>query len=306
MIYTLTFNPSLDYIVSLEDFELGKVNRTASETIYPGGKGINVSIVLSNLGIDTSILGFYAGYIGRDIVELLDDMDLNHDMIEVKNGLSRINVKIRAKSEKQGQEETEINGMGPVIKEQDLDKLYEKLDKLKEGDYLVLAGSVPPSIKQDIYQDIFVRLKGKGINIAVDASKDLLTNIISYGPFVIKPNNHELEEIFGEKITSRVDAIKYAKVLREKGAKNVIVSMGEKGAVLVTNTDRVYEMDAPRSKVVNCVGAGDSMLAAFLYGYIETRDYEKAFRYGISAGSATAFSQGLATREDIEEIYNKL
>lgn len=300
MIYTVTFNPSLDYIASADNFTLGKVNRTNNEIIFPGGKGINVSIVLKNLGMESTILGFSAGFTGTEIKRLVREMGCDEDMIDIENGISRINVKLRSN------EETELNGMGPVIDEAAIAKLYEKLDTLKEGDVLVLAGSIPSSMPEDIYMDIMKHLSDKNIMIAVDATKDLLMNVMPYKPFVVKPNNHELGEIFGVELKDKKEVAMYAKKLQEKGARNVIVSMAGDGAVMVTENGDVYESEAPKGKVVNSVGAGDSMVAGFTYGYLTTKDYKTAFKYGISSGSASAFSENLATKPEIEEIFKTL
>ena len=218
MIYTVTFNPSLDYIVDVDDLTLGRVYRSSSEIIYPGGKGVNVSIVLKNLGFDSTALGFLSGFTGGEIRRRLEEMGIRADFIDVPDGMSRINIKIRSN------EESEINGMGPAIREQDTDRLYQKLDALSEGDVLVLAGSIPSVMPETMYSDIMKRLEGRGIRIAVDATKDLLMNVMPYHPFVVKPNNHELGEIFGVELSKREEVIPYAKKLLEKGAKNVIVS----------------------------------------------------------------------------------
>lgn len=300
MIYTVTFNPSLDYIVSVDDFKLGKVNRTNKEIMFPGGKGINVSIVLNNLGMESTILGFSAGFTGNEIRRLVSLMGLNDNMIDIPEGMSRINVKLRSN------EESELNGMGPVIGENEIKKLYMNLDKLKEGDVLVLAGSIPSSMPEDIYSEIMKYLEGRGILIAVDATKDLLMNVMPYHPFVIKPNNHELGEIFGVELKDKDEVAMYAKKLQEKGARNVIVSMAGDGAVLVTEDGQVIKSEAPKGKVVNSVGAGDSMVAGFIYGYLKTGDYKQSFKYGISSGSASAFSENLATKEEVENILSTL
>jgi len=300
MIYTVTFNPSLDYIVTVDHFTLGQVNRTKHEIMFPGGKGINVSIVLKNLGMDSTILGFTAGFTGTEIQKRLTALGCKEELIAISNGYSRINLKLRS------DEESEINGMGPIIDEEAIQKLYEKLDLLAEGDILVLAGSIPSSMPDTIYSDIMKQLSGRGVLIAVDATKDLLVNVLSYHPFVIKPNNHELGEIFKTKLTEKADVITYAKKLQEMGTQNVLVSMAGDGAVLVTENGEVYTSPAPKGKVVNSVGAGDSMVAGFLYGYLTSKDYKTAFKTGISAGSASAFSNELATREEVDAILQTL
>lgn len=296
MIYTVTFNPSLDYIVDVDDLTLGRVNRTSSEIIYPGGKGVNVSIVLKNLGFDSTALGFLSGFTGGEIRRRLEEMGIKADFIDVPDGMSRINIKIRSN------EESEINGMGPAIREQDTDRLYQKLDALSEGDVLVLAGSIPSVMPETMYSDIMKRLEGRGIRIAVDATKDLLMNVMPYHPFVVKPNNHELGEIFGVELSKREEVIPYAKKLLEKGAKNVIVSMAGEGAVFVGEDGSEYMSEAPKGKVVNSVGAGDSMVAGFIAGFLKTNDYGKAFHMGVCTGSASAFSEKLATKAEVEAL----
>lgn len=297
MIYTVTFNPSLDYIVSMDGFEIGRTNRTTGERIFPGGKGINVSIVLSNLGIENTALGFTAGFTGEQIEKETKKMGLATDFIHVDNGFSRINVKLK------DYDGTEINGMGPDISPEAVDKLYGQLDKLKEGDSLVLAGSIPKCLPDSIYKDIMGRLKDQGVLFAVDATKDLLVNVLEYRPFLIKPNNHELGEIFHVTLSAREEVVPYAKKLKEMGAGNVLVSMSGQGAVLVDEEGEVHMLPAPKGTLVNAVGAGDSMVAGFLAGWTRKKDYDHAFRMGISAGSASAFSEFLATKEEVEKIF---
>ena len=300
MIYTITFNPSLDYIVNCEDFRLGETNRTSKELIFPGGKGINVSIVLSNLGLDTTALGFLAGFTGEEIRRLIIEKGIRNEMIPIDNGFSRINVKLRSK------QESELNGMGPVINEEAIRKLYEKLDKLSEEDILCLSGSIPSSMPATMYSDIMEYLKDRKIRIVVDATKDLLKNVLKYKPFLIKPNNHELGELFDVELSKRDEIEPYARKLQEMGAKNVLISMAGEGAVLLDENGKVYESAAPKGKLVNSVGAGDSMVAGFIYGYLKYQDYEKAFKYGLSAGSASAFKEELAELEDVEKLYKTL
>ena len=297
MIYTVTFNPSLDYIVSMDSFELGKTNRTTRERIFPGGKGINVSIVLGNLGIENTALGFTAGFTGEQIEKETQMMGLVTDFIHVDNGFSRINVKLK------DYDGTEINGMGPDITQEAVDKLYRQLDKLKEGDALVLAGSIPKCLPDSIYRDIMERLQDKGVLFVVDATKDLLVNVLEYRPFLIKPNNHELGEIFHVTISTREEVVPYARKLKEMGARNVLVSMSGQGAVLVDEKEEVHMLPAPKGTLVNAVGAGDSMVAGFLAGWTEKGDYSYAFRMGISAGSASAFSEFLATKKEVEKVF---
>lgn len=300
MIYTVTFNPSLDYIVDVNDFQLYRTNRTCTEQMLPGGKGINVSIVLHNLGIDSCVLGFTAGFTGAEIQRLLEQTGVHAEFIPIAHGNSRINMKLRT------MDGTEINGMGPDISEQALQLLLEKLDTLQSGDTLVLAGSIPHSLPDSIYRTILQRLDGRGITTVVDATQDLLVNVLEYHPFLIKPNNHELGDIFGVSIASRNEVLPYAKRLQERGARNVLVSMAGEGAVLLAEDGTVYQTPAPKGKLVNGVGAGDSMVAGFLAGYQTTQNYEHAFRMGVSAGSASAFSENLATKPEIEAIYQTL
>ncbi|MDE5777778.1 MAG: 1-phosphofructokinase [Lachnospiraceae bacterium] len=300
MIYTVTLNPSLDYIVSVTDLNLGTTNRTTNELLYPGGKGINVSIVLNNLGIESKILGFTAGFTGREIRRKIKEIGLSENFIDVNEGMSRINIKIRSN------EETEVNGMGPKLTEENIKNLYEQLDALTEGDVLVLSGSIPSGLSSTLYQDIMKRYKDKRLLIAVDASKDLLTNVLPLNPFVIKPNKQELEEILDIKLNDTQDTVIYAKKLQETGARNVIVSMAGNGAVLVTEDGDTFYTKPPVGKAVNSVGAGDSMLAGFLYGYLTFKDYEKAFYYSVCTGSASAFSEGLATKDAVERLLAKI
>jgi len=296
MIYTVTFNPSIDYVVDVENFKLGQVNRTTKETIFPGGKGLNVSIVLKNLGYDSTALGFLAGFTGQEIRHLLQEQGVQEDFIEVEKGMSRINIKLRA------EKESEINGQGPDIQKTDIEKLFQQLDTLQDGDVLVLAGSIPSVMPESMYMDIMEYVSGKKLKIIVDATKDLLVNVLSYHPFLIKPNHHELSEIFGKEIKEKKDVVIYAKKMQEMGAKNVLVSMAGEGAVLVTEGGELYEGDAPKGTVINSVGAGDSMVAGFLAGYLQSEDYKEAFEMGVCTGSASAFSEKLATKEEVEEV----
>lgn len=291
MIYTLTLNPSLDYIVDVEDFKLNMTNRTSSELILPGGKGINVSLVLKNLGYDNVALGFVAGFVGDEIQNNLVRYGVNSKFIELSDGVSRINVKLK------NIDGTEINGQGPDISSKDLDKLLDSLSKITPEDVLVLAGSIPSSIPNTIYKDIMKMLPDA--LIVVDATKELLLNVLEEKPFLIKPNNHELGEIFNVELRTKEDVIPYAKKLQEQGAKNVLISLGKEGGVLVSETGEVYQMDAPKGELINSVGAGDSMVAGFIAGYLEKNDYEYAFKMGICTGSASAFSTNLATKEEV-------
>lgn len=300
MIYTVTFNPSLDYIVNVENFELGKVNRTKEETLYPGGKGINVSIVLKNLGYENTALGFLAGFTGEKIQSLLEEQGINTDFITVEEGMSRINVKLHSNVE------SEINGRGPLISEEDIQKLYRKLDILMEDDILVLAGSIPDVMPKSMYMDIMKYLESKKLKVVVDATNELLSNVLSYRPFLIKPNNYELGEIFKVEIKNIDDVVFYARKLQELGARNVLVSLAKDGAVLVSEDGDVFRQSAPQGVVKNSVGAGDSMVAGFLAGYLEHHDYLNAFKVGICAGSASAFSKELATKEEVEALLKQL
>lgn len=300
MIYTVTFNPSLDYIVSVDNFTLGRVNRTRKEIIYPGGKGINVSMVLQNLGYQSCALGFMAGFTGREIARLLEVNGVESDFIYVDEGLSRINVKLRSN------EESEINGQGPAIKKRDIAFLYEKLDRIQDGDILVLAGSIPEVMPDDIYMDIMRYLQTKDVRIVVDATKDLLVNVLPYHPFLIKPNNHELGEIFGVELKTTEEIVTCAKKLQEKGARNVLISMAGDGAILLTEDGQIFQSLPPKGKVLNSVGAGDSMVAGFIAGYLENQDYEYAFYMGVCTGSASAFSESLATRDEVVELMKQV
>ena len=297
MVYTVTFNPSLDYIVTVDDFKLGLTNRTTSELMLPGGKGINVSIVLSNLGIDNSAIYYSAGFVGEEITRRVQESGINAEEIKLSEGCSRINLKLKSI------DGTEINGMGPDISEEDIQKLYEKLDKIQKGDTLVLAGSIPSTMPETIYSDIMDRLQGRGIRIVVDATKDLLMNVLKYKPFLIKPNNHELGEIFGVTLKTRESVVPYAKKLLEMGAENVIVSMAGEGAVFVASDGQVYMREAPKGKLVNGVGAGDSMVAGFVAGYLKEGELLHAFKMGLSTGSASAFSEYLATEDEVLKVY---
>lgn len=283
MIYTVTFNPALDYVVKVDNFTTGTVNRTVSEEIFYGGKGINVSAVLKELGYASTALGFVAGFTGDEIERGVRTLGFASDFIRVKDGMSRINVKMKSDNE------TEINGIGPQITESDVEKLFEKLEKLENGDILVLSGSIPKSIDDRIYETIMSRLDGKGIRIVVDATKELLLNVLKYHPFLIKPNNHELGEMFGAELKSDEDIITYAGKLQEMGAVNVLVSMAGDGAILVTEEKEIYKMGVAKGTVKNSVGAGDSMVAGFIAGYLDKRDYAYALKLGTASGSATAF-----------------
>lgn len=300
MIYTVTFNPSLDYIVSVTDFKLGLTNRTDSELLLPGGKGINVSQVLMNLGIESTALGFVAGFTGDELVRRLEKTGIQSGFIRIDEGLTRINLKLKSI------DGTEINGQGPVISEEKVQMLMARLDSLGEEDVLFLSGSIPASMPDDAYQKIMERLEGKKVQIVVDATKELLLNVLPYRPFLIKPNNHELGEIFGVELKSRKEVVPYGRKLQERGAQNVLISMAGEGAVLIAEDGTVYDAPAPSGKLVNGVGAGDSMVAGFMAGWLEKQDYEYAFHMGVAAGSASAFSNNLATKEEIQKVYEQV
>lgn len=300
MVYTITFNPALDYIMQVQECIAGEVNRTRSEKIMAGGKGINVSVVLNNMGVENTALGFVAGFTGGEIERILADMGCRTDFIRLESGFSRINVKIKSETE------TEINGQGPDISGDDLNKLLSRLNALQDGDTLVMAGSIPRSVKNSVYCDIMGQLQNKKLNIIVDATGDLLVNVLKYKPFLVKPNNHELGEIFGKELSTKYEVIEYAKKLRDMGARNVLVSMAGEGAVFVGEKGEEYAGDAPEGMLVNSTGAGDSMVAGFIAGYMENKDMLTAFKMGMAAGSASAFSENLATRGEILNIYQTI
>lgn len=299
MVYTVTFNPAIDYIMHTDTLSPGCVNRSLSEDIQFGGKGINVSVVLSELGIKSKALGFVAGFTGDAIKNGIQKKGVETDFVHLKDGFTRINVKIKS------DEETELNGQGPKIDLDAIESLYEKLGNIKDGDTLVLAGSIPNSLPSDIYENILARLSEKNVKAVVDATGDLLLNVLKYKPFLIKPNNYELGEMFGVTINSKEDVITYAKKLKEMGAKNVLVSMAGDGAVLIDEHDKVHTCGVCKGKVKNSVGAGDSMVAGFIAGS-ESGDYEYALKLGTATGGATAFSDGLAKKEEIFELLKQL
>ena len=299
MIFTVTFNPSLDYIVRVDEMRLGTINRTNYEQLLPGGKGINVSIVLGNLGHPSRALGFSAGVTGVALEKLLADAGVDADLVHVKEGFTRINAKVKAV------EETELNGQGPRIAPEDVDALFAKLDVLGQDDTLVISGSVPNTLPSDMYEQVMERLAGHGVRIVVDAERDLLTRVLPYRPFLVKPNNHELGDIFGVTLKTRDEVVPYARRMQEMGAQNVLVSMAGEGGVLVAADGQVYQSPAAKGTVVNSVGAGDSCVAGFLAGLMETGSYQTAFRMGLAAGSASAFSDHLATRPEVEDLMSR-
>lgn len=299
MIYTVTLNPSIDYIVRLDSLKKGMTNRTFAEEYYFGGKGINVSCVLAELGIKSTALGFVAGFTGEAIDSGIKNDNITTDFIKLKSGISRINIKIKA------EEETEINCQGPDIEQSELETLFSKLDKINDGDTLVLAGNIPNTMPDDIYEKILERLKGKDIKIVVDATKKLLLNSLKYNPFLIKPNKQELSEIFETEITASEAVEHYAKELQKLGAKNVLISLGDEGALLVDEYGNTHRAGVIKGKAVNTVGSGDSMVAGFIAGYQKEQSYQYALKLGSICGMATAFLSGLATKEKIEELLNK-
>mgnify|MGYP004443419239 CR=1 FL=1 len=300
MIYTITFNPALDYIVKMDKFNLGLVNRSEKEFVYAGGKGINVSIVLNNMGIDNRALGFIAGFTGDEIDRQVKEKGCKTDFIRLKNGMSRINVKIKA------EDESEINGGGPDISEEALNELYSKLDTLTKDDILVLAGSIPKSIPSDIYGRIMAKLEAKGVKFVVDTTGNSLLEVLKYKPFLVKPNHHELAEMFNVELKNTDEIIEYAKKLKDMGAQNVVISMAGDGAILIKDNGDVRVSNVPKGTVKNSVGAGDSLVAGFITGYVTTNDIEEAFKRGVATGSASAFSEELATKEYVEELLKEV
>lgn len=299
MVYTVTFNPAIDYVVHTGEMKLGATNRSEKEEMYFGGKGINVSIVLRELGIGSKALGFTAGFTGEAIENGLSEMGIDADFVRLKNGNSRINVKIKST------EETELNGQGPDIDEAAINALFAKLDKLSDGDTLILAGSIPSSLPSDIYEKILGRLSGRNIKTVVDATKDLLLNVLKYKPFLVKPNNHELGEMFGTELKTDEEIEKYARKLQEMGAVNVLISMAGDGAMLIDEYGKMHRCGVCKGTVRNSVGAGDSMVAGFTAGSLKG-DYEYALKLGTAAGGATAFSDGLAEKAKIDELLKTL
>ncbi len=305
MIYTITFNPALDYITQVENFKTGEINRTKTETILPGGKGLNVSIVLKNLGIENTALGFVAGFTGEELIRKLETQGVKTDFVKVKDGITRINVKISSVNDN-SVEETALNGMGPQITKENIEELMNKIQNMTVDDFVILSGSIPKNIDNNIYEKICEILNEKGITFIVDSTQELLINVLKYKPFLIKPNKEELKETVKRNIHTKEDIINSAKTLQEMGAQNVLVSLGNDGAILITKEGETYFSEAPKGQVINTVGAGDSMVAGFLAGYYKTKDYEYALKMGVSAGSASAFSVNLATKEEVDSIFNQL
>ena len=300
MIYTVTLNPSIDYIIETDKFKIGEVNRANKEELYPGGKGINVSLMLNELQAENTALGFLGGFIGEYIENTLASKGVNTEFIKLEEGFSRINLKIK------NEVETEINGKGPHISEDNLQLLYKKIEKLKDEDILVLCGSIPKSLSNTLYQDIISMVAKKNVKVIVDATSNLLLNTLKYNPFLIKPNIHELEEIFDTKIDCIDSTIFYATKLKDMGAENVLISMGKDGALLIDSKGKIYLSNAPYGDVVNTVGSGDSMVAGFISGYLKTKDYKEALKLGASCGSATAFSSGIGEKKLIDTLKNEI
>ena len=300
MIYTVTLNPSIDYVIKVDKLTTGNINRVNEEHVYPGGKGINVTRILKSLDNDNIALGFVSGFTGDYIINSLQELNLKSDFIKVKEGFTRINVKVKS------EEETEINGQGPKISEEELNQFYKVIDKLVDGDILILSGSIPSCLDERLYESIMKKVEDKDIKVIVDATKNLLLNVLKYKPFLIKPNNHELAEMFNVELNSTEDVVFYARKLKEMGAQNVLISMGKEGALLVTENDEVFASSVAKGEVVNSVGAGDSMVAGFIAGYLKSNSYEEALRLGAASGGATAFSSDLATREFIDKLVDEI
>lgn len=299
MIFTVTLNPSIDYVVRLDKLTNGITNRTTSEEYYFGGKGINVSCVLAELGLDSTAYGFVAGFTGEAIEKGIRNDRIITDFIKLKHGISRINIKIKAG------EETEINCQGPHIDDSELERLLQKIDRIANGDTLVIAGSIPNTMPDDVYERMLERISRKDVKIVVDATKQLLVNSLKYKPFLIKPNRQELSEIFGTEVKTEDDIEKYAKELQKMGAKNVLISLGGEGAMLIDENGEKHKAGVLKEKVINTVGSGDSMVAGFVAGYEKEHSYPYALKLGSVCGNATAFLSGLATREKIDELLVK-
>lgn len=302
MIYTVTLNPSIDYVVAAPFFHEGELNRLTEELFLPGGKGNNVSMVLKNLGVESTALGFVAGFTGKQIEKMLAEKGIRTDFVKLSEGNSRINMKIHSISDKV---ETEINGSGPKICQEEVAFLKEKIGRLAQGDTIVLAGSIPPSLSDTIYEEICSDLEGKGVRMIVDAEKKLLARVLKYRPFLVKPNHRELGQMFDTEITTKEEAFVYAKKLQESGARNVIVSMAGDGAIFLGESGEAYQMEAPKGAVINSVGAGDSMVAGFLAGLEQGKEMSEAFRQAVFCGSACAFMKGLPEAEDVERIIEE-
>lgn len=306
MIYTVTFNPAIDYIAEVNNLKMNEINRATSEKILAGGKGINVSIVLKNLGIESIALGFIAGFTGQEIKRRVEEFGIKTDFVYIPDKFSRINVKLQSKVDDKVVAETAINGEGPKVLDHEVNEFMKKIEKIEKDDFIVLAGSVSRNMKDDIYEKICSKVKEKGAKIVADATGKLLVNVLKHRPFLIKPNKKELEEIFEKEINTNEEVVFYARKLQEMGAENVLISMDKDGAILITKDKRMLYSEAPKGKVVNSVGSGDSMVAGFITGFITHSDYEKALKMGIAAGSASAFSENLATKEEIFYELSKM
>lgn len=296
MIYTVTFNPALDYLMYVSELQSDDINRTEKEQLFYGGKGINVSVILTRMGVKNKALGFLAGFSGHQLEDMLNADSIENDFVYLKKGYTRINVKIKSKKE------TDINACGPEITADDIQELFKKIENLEKDDCLVLAGSIPKSLPDNIYEKILDKLNGKGIDFVVDATGDLLKNVLKYKPFMIKPNHHELGEIFSTEIKTLDEIKKYGKMLQDMGARNVLISRGKDGAALLDENGEIHTMGNVPGKIVSSVGCGDSMVAGFLAGYYQTKDYAYALKLGSACGNATAFSSSLATKDEIEKM----
>lgn len=300
MIYTVTLNPSIDYVIKVDKLTTGNINRVNEEHVYPGGKGINVTRILKSLDNDNIALGFVSGFTGDYIINSLQELNLKSDFIKVKQGFTRINVKVKS------EEETEINGQGPKISEEELNQFYKVIDKLVDGDILILSGSIPSCLDERLYESIMKKVEDRDIKVIVDATKNLLLNVLKYKPFLIKPNHHELGDLFNVKLKGNDEIIEYAKKLKDMGARNVLISMAGDGAILIKENGDVITSNVPKGEVKNSVGAGDSMVAGFIAGYLEANEVEKGFKLGVATGSASAFSEGLATKDYVYELLNQI
>lgn len=299
MIYTLTCNPSVDYVVQMAEFCPGMVNRSQGEQTFSGGKGINVTVILKNLGIPNRALGFLAGFTGDFIEQDLREQGCQTEFVRLAKGFSRINVKIK------GQEESEINGGGPAVDQAAMEALFEKINGLQKGDMLIISGSIPPSLPKDLYEKILGLLDERGVYAVVDTAGEALMKTLRYEPFLIKPNRQELEELAGSRLFTREEIVAQGRRLQEMGAQNVLISMAAEGAVLLTSDGKMFFGEAPRGIVRNSVGAGDSMVGGFVAGWLKTGSYPTALQWGIAAGSASAFCEGLATGEEIRRLFEE-
>ncbi|MCC8016001.1 MAG: 1-phosphofructokinase [Clostridiales bacterium] len=300
MIYTVTFNPALDYVMKVEKLRFDDINRTCGEELHYGGKGINVSVILSRLGIENRALGFKAGFTGIKLQQMLEQDGIKTDFIDLKNGSTRINVKIKAETE------LDINAAGPPVSKEDIDKLFNQIDCVRSGDTIILAGSVPGALPSDIYEKILEKTSAKGVYAVVDSTGELLLNVLKFHPFLIKPNNFELGDLFGVKIETEDEIVEYAKKLQEMGAVNVLVSRGKDGAILIDEKGKKYSVGIIPGKPLNSVGCGDSMVAGFVAGYMEKQDYSYALRLGAACSNATAFCYSLAEKSGIMNAFEKL